>query len=266
MPTVTSRDGTKIAFDKVGSGPAVIMVNGAIAHRAIDPTMGQIAERLSKNFTVFNYDRRGRGESGDTRPFTKDREIEDIQALIADAGGNAMGFGISSGAVLTLDAAAVTPAITKLFLYEPPFIVDDSRKPVPADYAEHLMKLSLEGKRDEAAEYFLIHAVGIPPEYVGGAKQDQANWSAMTRAAHTIAYDASYVSSVMQGKSLPTDRWNKVVVPVMVVDGGGSDAWMHNAADALAKVLPHANRQTLAGQTHMVAPDVIAPVIAEFFK
>ena len=266
MQTVTSQDGTKIAFDKGGSGPAVILVNGAMAYRVIDPSMAQLAELLGKHFTVYNYDRRGRGDSGDTRPFAREREIEDLQALVEDAGGKAMVFGISSGGVLSLDAAAVTPDITKVEVYEPALIVDDSRQPVPADYTEHLTRLSAEGKRDEAVAYFLTQAVGIPTEYIGGMKQDQTTWSGMTGVAQTIAYDAAFVGNVMQGKPLPTDRWVKVTLPVLVADGGASDAWVHHAADALAKVLPHASRQTLEGQTHMVDPKVLAPVIIEFFQ
>jgi pimeloyl-ACP methyl ester carboxylesterase len=266
MQTVTSQDGTKIAFDKVGSGPAVILVNGATAYRAFDPSMAQLAELLGKHFTVYNYDRRGRGDSGDTQPFAREREIEDLQALVEDAGGKAMVFGISSGAVLSLDAAAVTPGITKVVVYEPSLIVDDSRQPVPADYTEHLTTLAAEGKRDEAVAYFLTQAVGIPAEYIGGIKQDQATWSGVTGVAHTIAYDAAFIGTVMQGKPLPTDRWVKVTLPVLVADGGASDAWVHHGADALAKVLPHASRQTLEGQTHEVDPKVLAPVIIAFFK
>jgi len=266
MQTVTSKDGTKIAFDKVGSGPAVILVNGAIAYRAFDPNMAQLAELLGKHFTVYNYDRRGRGDSGDTQHFAQELEIEDLQALVEDAGGKAMIFGISSGSVVSLDAAAVIPGMTKVVVYEPALIVDDSRQPVPADYTEHLTTLAAEGKREAAVEYFLTQAVGIPAEYIGGMKQDQATWSGMTGVAHTIAYDAAFVGNVMQGKPLPTDRWVKVTVPVLVADGGASDAWVHHAADALAKVLPHASRQTLAGQTHMVDPNVLAPVIIEFLK
>jgi pimeloyl-ACP methyl ester carboxylesterase len=265
MPTVTSKDGTTIAFDKAGSGPAVILVNGAIQYRAFDPSIAHLADLLGKQFTVYNYDRRGRGDSGDTQPFAKEREIEDLQALIEDAGGKAMVFGISSGGVLTLDATAATPGITKVVVYEPSLIVDDSRQPVPADYAEHLARLAAEGKRDEAAEYFLMHAVGIPAEYIGGMKQDQATWAGMTGVAHTIAYDAAFVGKVMQGKPLPTDRWAKVTVPVLVADGGASDAWIHHGADALASVLPDATRQTLDGQTHMVDPNALAPVLIEFF-
>ncbi len=266
MPTVTSKDGTTIAFDRIGSGPAVILVSGATAYRASDSFMAQLAELLGTHFTVYNYDRRGRGESSDTRPFAKEREVEDLQALVEGAGGKAMVFGISSGAVLTLDATAVTHDITRLAVYEPPFIVDDSRAPIPPDYAEHLMRLSVEDRRDEAFEYFLTQAVGIPAEYIGGMKQDQAMWSGVTRVAHTIAYDAAFVSDVMQGKPLPTDRWARVTVPVLVVDGGASDPWIHHGADALAQVLPHTSRQTLAGQTHMVDPNVLAPALLEFFQ
>ncbi len=265
MPTVTSKDGTKIAFDKVGSGPAVILVNGAIAYRAFDPSMAQLAELLSERFTVYNYDRRGRGDSGDTKPFAKEREIEDLQALVEEAGGKTTVFGISSGSAVALDTAAVTPSIRRLVVYEAPFIIDDSRQPVPADYAQHLRKLADEGKRDEAVEYFMTQAVGIPSEYIGDMKQDQATWAGMTGVAHTIAYDAAFVGDVMRGKPLPTSRWAEVTVPVLVADGGASDAWMHNAADALAQVLSHASRQTLQGQTHMVDPQVLAPVIIEFF-
>jgi pimeloyl-ACP methyl ester carboxylesterase len=266
MSTVTSKDGTKIAFDKVGTGPAVILVNGATGYRrAFDPTLEQVAELLGKHFTVYNYDRRGRGESSDTQPFAKEREIEDLQALVEDAGGKAMVLGFSSGGVLSLDATAATTGITKLVVYEPPFIVDDGRQPLP-DYAERTARLAAEGKLDELVEYFMTQIVGIPAEYMGGMKQDQTTWTRLIGVARTIAYDAAFMGNVMQGKPLPTDRWVKVTVPVLVADGGASDAWMHKAADALAKVLPHASRQTLAGQTHAVDPKVLAPVIIEFFK
>jgi len=266
LQTVTSQDGTIIAFDKVGSGPAVILVNGAGVSRTSDPFMGHLAALLGKHFTVYNYDRRGRGDSSDTQPFAREREMEDLQALVEDADGTAMVFGISSGGVVSLDATAVTPGISKVVVYEPSLIVDDSRQPVAADYAEHLMRLSVEGKRDEAAEYFLTQAVGIPADYIAGIKQDQAAWSGLTSVAHTLAYDAAFVGTLMQGKPLPTDRWVKVTVPVLVADGGASDAWVHHGADALANVLPHASRHTLAGQTHNVDPNVLAPVLIDFFQ
>lgn len=265
MQTVTSKDGTKIAFDKVGSGPAVILVNGAMSYRAFDPTLAQVAELLSKDFTVYNYDRRGRGESGDTKPFTKEREMDDIEAMIEDAGGEAMLFGISSGGAIALETAAVTPGVTKVVVYEVPFIVDDSRQPL-LNYAEHTTKLVADGKLDELVEYFITEVAGLPAEFVGGMKQDQGMWNGMKAIAPTIPYDAAFVGEFMQGKPLSADYWAKVKVPVLVADGGASPAWFHNTADGLAKALPHARRQTLAGQTHQVDPKLLAPVLIEFFK
>ena len=232
MNTVTSKDSTKIAFDKTGSGPTVIIVNGAIQYRAFDPTMAQIADMLDKNFTVYNYDRRGRGDSGDTQPFAKEREIEDLQALVADAGGKAMVLGFSSGCALALDAAAVTPGITRVALYEPPFIVDDSRPGVAADYVAHLNQLVADGKRGEAVKYFMTQAVRIPTEYLGGMEQDPS-WETMLKVAHTIAYDGAFVADLMQGKPLPTDRWANVTVPTLVIEG---EPAMHGSIAAVTRL------------------------------
>jgi pimeloyl-ACP methyl ester carboxylesterase len=265
MTTVTSKDGTKIAFDKTGSGPAVIIVNGAIQFRAFDPTMAQIADMLGQHFRVYNYDRRGRGDSGDTQPFAKEREIEDLQALVADAGGKAMVLGFSSGSALVLDAAQVTPGITRIALYEPPFIVDDGRPGVPADYVPHLNQLVADGKRGDAVKYFMIEAVRIPAEYLGGMEQD-ASWATMLKVAHTIAYDGAFVADLMQGKPLPTDRWANVTAPTLVIEGGASEAWFHSGGDALAKLLKNATRANLEGQTHQVAPEAIVPVLETYFK
>lgn len=265
MPTVSSKDGTKIAFDKVGSGPAVILVNGAMSYRALDPTLAQLADLLSEHFTAYNYDRRGRGESGDTKPFIKQREIEDLQALIKDAGGKAMLFGISSGGGVALETTSVTPGVTNVVVYEVPFIVDDSREPIE-DYEGHTTKLVKEGKLDELVEYFLTTVAAIPAEYIGGIKQDQDMWGRMRAIAPTIPYDAAFVGEFMQGKPLSADYWAKVKLPVLVADGEASPAWFHNTADALAKALPHAGRQTLEGQTHQVDAKVLAPVLIEFFK
>jgi len=266
LSIVTSKDGTKIAFDKVGSGPAVILVNGAMSYRrAFDTTLEQLAELLGKHFTVYHYDRRGRGESTNTEPFTKVREIEDIQALVADAGGEAMLVGFSSGGAVTLETAAVTPGVTKAFVYEVPFIVDDSRQPL-ADYEGHTTKLVAEGKLDELIEYFITVVAGIPAEFVGGIKQDQAMWARMRAIAPTIPHDAAFMSEFMKGKLLPAGYWDKVKVPVLVGDGGASPAWLRNAAEALGKALPHASCETFEGQTHSFDPQVLAPVLIEFFK
>jgi len=265
MGTVTSKDGTTIVFDRVGSGPAVIFVNGALAYRAMDATLGQLAKLLSKDFTVYDYDRRGRGESTNTEPFTKVREIEDIQALVEDAGGEAMLMGFSSGGAVTLETAAVTPGVTKAFVYEVPFIVDDSRQPL-ADYEGYTTKLVAEGKLDELVEYFLTVVAGSPTEFVSGLKQDQDMWARMLAVAPTISYDAAFMSEFMKGKPLPAGYWDKVKVPVLVGDGGASPAWLRNAAETLGKALPHASRETFEGQTHSFDPQVLAPVLIEFFS
>jgi pimeloyl-ACP methyl ester carboxylesterase len=264
--TVTSKDGTQIAFDKVGSGPAVILINGAMSYRAaFDPTLAQLADLLSKDFTVYNYDRRGRGESGNTEPFTQVREIEDVQALIEDAGGKAMLSGFSSGGAVALETAAITPGVSKVAVYEVPFIVDDGRETLE-DYEGHTSRLVAEGKLDELVEYFIATVAGMPAEFVNGMKQDQNMWNTMKAIAPTIPHDATFMSEFMKGKPLPADHWAMVTVPVLVADGGASPDWLHNTAEALAKVLPHASRQTLEGQTHAVDPKVLAPTLVEFFK
>jgi pimeloyl-ACP methyl ester carboxylesterase len=269
MAAITSKDGTKIGFDKVGSGPAVILVNGAMSYRwAIDPTLAQLAELMSKDFTVYNFDRRGRGEStdnSDVETFTKEREIEDVQALIEDAGGEAMLVGFSSGSAVALETAAVTPGVHKVSTYEIPFIVDDGREPLE-DYKGFATKLVRENKLEELLEWWLTKVVGMPSEFVGGMRQDPNFWGSMKAIAPTIAHDAAFMTEFMKGQPLPAGYWSKVTVPTLVIDGGASEPWMHHASDALAEQLPDARRITLEGQTHSVDASKLAPVIIDFFK
>lgn len=269
MTQVTSKDGTKIGFDKIGSGPAVILVNGAMAYRwAVDPTLPRLAELLSKDFTVYNYDRRGRGEStdnSDVETFTKEREIEDIQALIDDAGGEAMLVGFSSGSAVALETAAVTPGVKKVVAYEIPFIVDDSRTAL-ADYEGQTTKLVRENKVEELLEWWFMNVVGLSSEYLGGMKQDPNTWNSMLAVTPTIVHDAVFMTEFMKGQPLPANYWSKVAVPTAVIDGGESETWMHKASDALAKQLPDGLRITLDGQNHAVDAAVLAPVVIDFFK
>jgi pimeloyl-ACP methyl ester carboxylesterase len=265
MDKVTSKDGTTIAFDKIGKGPAVILVGGALQYRSYDQRTQKLAELLGKHFTTFHYDRRGRGDSTDTPPYVKEREIEDLDALIREAGGSAMVFAMSSGGALALDAANSGLKITRLALYEPSFIVDDSRPVVPSDYVETLTKLASDGKRGEAVEYFMVNAVGMPAEYLAPMRQDPT-WAGMESVAHTLAYDASFTADVMRGKPLPADRWALVKIPTLVMDGGASPEWVHNATQALARVLKRAQLRTLEGQQHAVAPEVLVPILDEFFR
>jgi pimeloyl-ACP methyl ester carboxylesterase len=265
METVTSRDGTTIAFDRLGAGPAVIPVGGALSTRS-HPAVRELAERLAQNFTVLNYDRRGRGDSGDTTPYAVTREIEDLAALIEVVGGKANLCGFSSGAVLALDAANALPGgVEKLTLYEPPFIVDDSRPPVPDDFLAQLNALIAEGRRGEAVEFFLTTAVRVPAEVLAAMKDDPS-WPALEDVAHTLAYDSTIVGETMSGKPLPADRWAAVTAPTLVIVGGESEAFFHNGAQALVEILPNAQLRTLEGQAHNVAAEAIAPLLVEFFN
>ena len=265
MPTVTSHDGTRIAFEQSGAGPALIMVSGAFHHRGMNPPGADPAGPLAAHFTVYSYDRRGRGESGDTAPYAVEREVEDIEALIEEAGGSAFVFGHSSGAALALEAARLLPdKITKLALYEPPFIVDDSHPPLPKDYVAHLTELSAAGRRSEAVEYYMTAAMGMPAEAIAPMRSEPM-WPALEAVAHTIAYDGAIMGDTMSGIPEPLKRWASVTVPTLVMDGGDSPPMMHSGAQALVNVLPNTRYRTLAGQTHGVAPEVLAPVLMEFF-
>lgn len=263
MNEVISKDGTRIAFDRFGEGPALILVSGALSFRAINPKVAQLAALLPR-FSLFHYDRRGRGDSGDTLPYAVEREVEDLAAVIKEAGGQAFVYGMSSGAVLALEAANRGLAITRLALYEPPLITDDSRPSLPEDYIRQLTGLLEAGRRGDAIEYFLTRAVGMPAEAVAPLRQAPV-WPAFESIAHTLAYDNAIVGDAMSGRPLPAGRWAAVTMPTLVIDGGASPAWMRNAVQALVNILPNAQRRTLVGQTHDVAPEALAPVLAEFF-
>ena len=196
----TSKDGTHIAFDRTGQGPALILVGGALSQRSDN---APLVELLAKRFTVFSYDRRGRGDSGDTLPYAAQREVEDIDALISEAGGMAFVYGKSSGAVLALDAAnALSAKIRKLALYEPPLIVDDGRPPPPPGYAEELDKLIAADRRGDAIEFFMTNVVGMPADAVAPMRKTPA-WPKMEAMAHTLAYDVAIAGDTMSGKPLP---------------------------------------------------------------
>ena len=253
---VTSRDGTKIAYDRLGEGPPVILVSGGSVDRWSN---AGLAGALSTDFTVFNYDRRGRGPSGDTPPYAVEREIEDIDAVLQAAGGSAGLYGSSSGAALALEAAASGLAVSKLALWEPPYILDENARP-PKDQIEQYNKMLAEGRRGDAAEYFMAKVVGMPAEFVANARS-QPWWPAQEALAHTLPYDAT----IMGDYSLPEKQAARITVPTLVLDGGSSFGFMAPTADALAKVLPKGQRRTLPGQEHNVDPNVLGPALKEFF-
>ncbi len=262
MKKILSRDGTPIAFDRCGEGPAVIVVDGALCYRASGPS-GPLAELLSKNFTVYTYDRRGRGDSGNTAPYSVEREVEDIGALIQEAGGSAHVYGMSSGAALALEAACQGLSIHKLALFEAPFIVDNTRAPLPDDYLPRLNQLVGAGKRGAAVRMFM-KLVGVPGFFIAMMRLMPV-WSKLVAVAHTLPYDISIVQDYQKGKPLPENRWKGIEAPTLVVDGGKSPNWMRHSMEELAAILPTATHRRLAGQTHMVKPEVLAPVLVDFF-
>jgi pimeloyl-ACP methyl ester carboxylesterase len=264
MPTVTSTDGTTIAYSAIGQGAAVILVDGATGFRW-SPEPSELAQLLAPNFTVYSYDRRGRGESGDTQPFAVEREIEDIEALIDAAGGAAYLYGISSGGALALEATlGLSGKVTKLAIYEVPY--DDSQAGTQAwhAYRSQLAAFLATDQRGEAAALFM-RFVGAPEEMVAGARQSPM-WNIMEAVAPTLAYDAAALGP---DRHVPTARAAAVSVPTLIMDGGASYEtlpFMRATAEVLTNAIPHAQHETLAEQTHNVDAKVLAPTLTAFFQ
>jgi pimeloyl-ACP methyl ester carboxylesterase len=258
MHTTTSADGTTIAYDRSGEGPPIVLIGGAFNTRS---TTEPLAAALRDGFTVLNVDRRGRGDSGDTPPYSVEREIEDLDALIAAAGGSAAVFGYSSGANLALEAAASGLAISELALYDAPFAVDGSHPRLPADLAGQLEQLVAAGRRGDAVELFQRVAVGMPEEVV--ARMRHAPFRpALEAIAHTLVYEATILGDL----GFPAERVASIAVPTLVIDGELSAPMMHSAAAALAGTLPNGRRVTLAGQGHDISPDATAAALREFLS
>jgi pimeloyl-ACP methyl ester carboxylesterase len=257
MRTAISADGTKIAFDQTGEGPPVILVVGAFNDRS---TGEPLARALQSKFTVLNYDRRGRGASGDTQPYAVEREVEDLDALIREAGGSARVFGYSSGATLALEAAARGLNIPRLALYEAPFIVGDDVPRPPKDMAAQLAILVAAGRRGDAVELFQTRLVGIPEEVVAQLRHAPFR-PALEATAHTLVYEAAIVGDL----TLPTARLRSIKSPTLAVYGGDSPAFMSDAAKAIAAAVANGHVRSLDGQNHDIVPSVLAPVLLEFF-
>jgi len=257
MRTTLSADGTKIAFDQTGQGPPVILVVGAFNDRS---TGAPLARALESGLTVLNYDRRGRGASGDTQPYAVEREVEDLDALIREAGGAAGVFGYSSGAHLALEAAARGLDITKLALYDAPFIVGDGLPRPPQDIASQLAKLISSNRRGDAVELYQTKLVGIPEQVVAQLRHAPFR-PALEAMAHTLVYDATLVGDL----SLPADRLRSIKAPTLALYGSQSPALMGPAAKALAEAIPDGQFRVLDGQTHDIVPSALAPVLLEFF-
>jgi pimeloyl-ACP methyl ester carboxylesterase len=259
MKTVRSSDGTTIAFDRWGSGPPLLYVGGALNDRSAGAPLGGL---LASRFSVLAYDRRGRGGSGDTAPYQVQREIEDLAALIAEAGGSAFVYGMSSGGVLALEAAAQGLPITRLAIYEPPFAADEGHARRAREYAAKLTAALSEGRRGEALELFMTLA-GTPWEMIGRMRGSPM-WPALEALAPSLAHDSAVMGD-SRGAALPAERLAAVPVPTLVLDGGASPAWLREVARRVAGALPAGEHRTLEGQTHAVAPEVLALVLEEFF-
>lgn len=261
MPTTISSDGTKIGFETAGDGRPLIIVAGAMLSRDLPGPTGPLAAELKKDFTVFTYDRRGRGESGDGE-LSAQREIEDVAALVKEAGGAAHVFGASSGAMLALEAANAGIGVTRLVIYEPPVIVDDTHPPIPENFVAKMRQLIAEDRRHDAVRSFwrLIDE----PEFRISMRQATPAWPKMEAVAHTLPNEVALVAEFQRGQPLPENRWTSTTMPTLVVDGGKSPVHMRNAVAALAAVLPNATYKTVPGLTHTYKAAVLAPVVKEF--
>jgi pimeloyl-ACP methyl ester carboxylesterase len=255
-----SADGTRIAYEVSGSGPALVLVDGALCQRSMGPAR-PLAKLLAAQFTVHAYDRRGRGESGaGETPYHPDREVEDLAAVIDAAGGHAHVFGSSSGATLALNAAQAGLPIDRLAVYEAPYIVDDTHAPNAPDLPEQMQTLVDEGRRGDAVVLFM-KTVGAPGPMVAVMRLLPV-WRKLTSVAHTLPYDLRLVIDHQQGRPLPEGVYDAVGQPTLVIAGGKSPEYMKNAEAAVAAALSDARLETLPGQTHMIKAKVTAPVVA----
>jgi pimeloyl-ACP methyl ester carboxylesterase len=261
--SVTSADGTTIGFTATGTGPALVIVDGGLSYRVFNPTEQAVAEALADRYTVYTYDRRGRGESTDAGTGTVRAEIDDIAALIAHAGGSAAVLGFSSGAVLSMEAVLAGLPITGLVLFEPPFVVNADRPPVAPDYRDRLLQALAQGRPGDAVAQFLSETALMPAEQVA-AMRAEPFWAGLEEVAPTLPHDAAIMGRTMSGDPTTLQRYAAVTVPTLVIHSGGSPAWLAAGATAIAGVLPNASHRGLPGEFHDVSPEVLAPVLSDW--
>ena len=267
MNTVTSADGTVIAYDRTGSGEPLVLVGGAFSYRRY-PGQVKLAGLLSDRFTVYSYDRRGRGDSGDTAPYAVEREIEDLAAVIGAAGGRAHVWGLSSGAVLALAAAAAGVPVLRLAVHEPPLVVDPADRRPPPGLGEQVSRLIDAGQRGEAVRYFMVDGMGAPAFVPGLLRLMPGVWKRLTAVAHTLPYDAAVLDGYQAGRPLPAGQWATVTVPTLVMCGTEKETpiFLRNAATATAAALPNARLVVRHGLGHSKKLDAkaIAATLTEF--
>jgi hypothetical protein len=257
--TVASADGTSIAYEVFGAGPLLIAVCGATCDRAL---MRSTAQALGRHFTTVNYDRRGRGDSGDTLPYAVDREIEDIAALIDRIGGPAHLYGHSSGAGLVLHAVAAGLPVDQFVLHDPPYSPDDeSSRDGARRYGQTIRSLLAQDRRADALETF-CRLTGMPEEVIDGMRGSH-RWAELTALAPTLAYDSAVMGDLESGGAVPEDVVVRVPRPGLVLVGGASPPFMMEVGRRLAHLLPEGRLHVVEGHGHVVPPDVLAPVVAE---
>lgn len=248
---VQSTDGTEIAYERTGDGPTLILVGGALSNRQ---SAAGLAEQLAPHFTVYAYDRRGRGRSGDTEPYRVEREIEDLSALVAVAGRPCYLYGHSSGGALVLEAAQRGLEASRLAVYEPPYMVAGE----PDDGYSALVSRAIdEGRPEEALALFIGNAM---PDSLDEMKQSPY-WSGLVELAPTLPYDLT----IVRDGEIPAERFAAITVPVLLLDGGTSPSWAANAVDAIAASVRNPVRLTVEGYDHRVPNEVIAPILRDFF-
>ncbi|UJX43842.1 alpha/beta fold hydrolase [Xanthobacter sp. YC-JY1] len=252
----TSLDGTTIAYDSVGNGPPLVIVVGAFNDRS---TGAPLADALASRFTVYTYDRRGRGESGDSPPYAIDREIEDLASIVEAAGGTASVFGFSSGAVLALRASVTEISIDKLVLFGAPIVTDDSRPAVPVDIAQRVKALVEQGKRGDAVELFQLEAIGMPPQIVERMRHAPFR-PGLEAVAHTLFNDLTIIA----GSPNPLDLLGSVAMPTLVIDGGDGPPWIGHTARVIAELLPDGKHVSISGLTQDMRPELLVGPTTDF--
>ena len=264
MDSVRSKDGTRIAFDRTGDGPPLILVGGAFSWRRWKGFV-ELAGILSPRFTVLNYDRRGRGNSDDTPPYAVEREFEDLEAMIEVAGGDAGVWGMSSGGILALEAARAGVAIKRLAMYEPPFIVDTADGVPPDDFVRHVEALIAADRRSDAVRYFMARVMGMPSIIPTLMSAWPPLWSKLKATAHTLPYEAVLTDRHVRGRPLDHSHWTAVATPTLVVSGEKSPEKLRKGARAIAEAVPGAEHRVLQGVSHNVKMSALGPVLLEFF-
>jgi pimeloyl-ACP methyl ester carboxylesterase len=258
MNTVISKDGTKIAYDKKGHGPVVILVLGALNSRK---SGSKLAKILAPHFTVISYDRRGRGDSTDTAPYSPHREVEDIAALIDAVEGPVYLYAHSSGAAIALQAASkLRKQVRKLAIYEAPYSLDGDAREAASKYYRKLKKLLKDGRKGDAVALF-IRNVGVSDKQIQAMKR-MPMWRGLKAMAPTLAYDSEVMG---KGHALPVSLLKRISIPTLVMHGGAGAPSMRDAAQAISEAIPNAQLRTLAGETHGVKPTVLAPILEDFF-